>query len=205
MERKPIAGKRHASRERIISEAVALAEEHGWAKLTVRRLAARLNYAAPVLYEHFQNKEHLSKSIVEEGFKSLTSLMHSAAAAHYSPQEKLINLARARYSFAIENKALHSMMFVSGGEAWQREATFKGMCEAAELLTKILKTITGRKDECRDLLTNYIAIIKGYTYLSVELPAEQGCSRFFGDTEPLDALTDAIKRFILSVETKKDE
>jgi TetR/AcrR family transcriptional regulator, tetracycline repressor protein len=46
-------------RERIVTEALGLLDEAGYAQLTLRRLAARLNVQAAALYWHFRNKQDL--------------------------------------------------------------------------------------------------------------------------------------------------
>lgn len=199
------AEKRTASPEIIRNEAIALAETEGWNKLTVRALAARIGYQPPILYQHFKSKDHLLKAIMDEGFDQLIHAMHAAALSGKNPGEALINVAIARFNFALENKTLHSLMFGSGGPCWQRETTYAGMCQAESLVSGLLKQITGRKDDCSDLVTNFVALIKGYTYFATEMPEDGACRNFFPNKTPASALSDAMKRFIYSIQITHNE
>ena len=43
--------------QRIIAAARMLAEQDGWASVTVRRLAQEIEYSQPVLYARFENRD----------------------------------------------------------------------------------------------------------------------------------------------------
>ncbi|MEM9052952.1 MAG: helix-turn-helix domain-containing protein, partial [Bacteroidota bacterium] len=62
-----ITKRESATREGIIAEALSLASEEGWKKVTVRAIASRLGYQPPVLYQFFKNKDDLIRSILLEG------------------------------------------------------------------------------------------------------------------------------------------
>ena len=53
------------SRERIVQAAVALADEHGIAELSMRKLAAAVDCEAMSLYNHVPNKAHLLDAAVD--------------------------------------------------------------------------------------------------------------------------------------------
>lgn len=189
----------------ICSEAIALAEETGWNKLTVRALAQRIGYSPPILYQHFRNKEHLLREVMQQGFDLLRSEMHGAAGTSTDPQRALVAVARARLRFALTHPALHSLMFASGSPCWQREATLHGMAEASALVSELLERITGRTDGCPELKTHFVALIKGYTYFATEMPHLQGPCTFFAHNDPEEALAQAMERFIASIQSSVHE
>lgn len=53
------------NRERIVTEAVALLDEHGLDGVTLRKLAQRLGVQAPTLYWHVRNKAALITALAE--------------------------------------------------------------------------------------------------------------------------------------------
>jgi TetR/AcrR family transcriptional regulator, tetracycline repressor protein len=57
------------TRDHIVAEAVALLNEDGLAKLSLRKLAARLGISAPTLYWHVKDKRELLDLMVEKIFK----------------------------------------------------------------------------------------------------------------------------------------
>jgi AcrR family transcriptional regulator len=198
---KPISPHREsATRESIISEAIDLAKEEGWKKVTVRAISSRLGYQPPVLYQFFDNKDHLIQTILENGFETLTTSLMEARSSQNDPESKLLAMAKARFRFAIEHASLHSLMFKTDSPNWFRETVFSGMCQTREILTTLIQEISGREDECLDLVTNFISLIKGYTFFATELPTELCKSHFFGTKSPEEALAEAMTRFINSIQ-----
>jgi len=56
------------SRERVIDAALALADEHGMAQLTIRRVAEALDVKPMSLYHHVPNKEAMIDAMVDRVF-----------------------------------------------------------------------------------------------------------------------------------------
>jgi len=190
------------SREKIIAEAVSLAAAEGWKKVTVRAIASRLNYKPPVLYQFFDNKDHLIRTILESGFQTLKDLMEEAENRSDDPEEKLVNIALARFRFAKDHAALHSLMFTTDSPKWFRETVLTGMCQTRDIVSNLLKEISGRTDDCLDLITNFISIIKGYSFFATELPSEHSQKQFFGEKNPEEELRKAMIRFLKSIRSK---
>lgn len=59
------------SRERLLSAAVELADEHGLAALTIRALAARVDAKPMAVYHHIDGKDAILDGIVEEVFREI--------------------------------------------------------------------------------------------------------------------------------------
>ncbi len=190
-----------ANRDRILEETIKLADEHGWQKVTVRAIANRLDYKPPVLYQFFDSKDDLIRHTVKEGFKRLTEDIKESIKEYDSPSEKLIALAETRFEFGLKNKSLHSMMFSTGSPFWLKSVVFEGMFEVKKLVESLIQKISGRSDDCSDLVTNFIALIKGYTYFATELPPEDSKSYFFSNQSPELMLREAMIRFIKSIQS----
>ena len=188
-----------ATRESILAEAIALAKEEGWKKVTVRAITDRLDYKPPVLYQFFDNKDHLIQTILESGFEVLSTSMKEARMSAEEPEEQLLAMAQARFRFATEHAALHSLMFTTDNPAWFKKTVFSGMCQNRDIVKTLLQDISGRNDDCLDLITNFISLIKGYTFFATELPVELAKSHFFGSQCPEVALAGAMTRFIKSI------
>src|SRR5882724_4812614 len=59
-------------RTRLLAAAREIATEEGWQAVTIRRIADRLEYTSPILYQHFSGKDALLWELVREGFRELT-------------------------------------------------------------------------------------------------------------------------------------
>lgn len=73
------ARERANTRERIIEAALHVLETEGVAALTIRRIATDVEYSAPVVYQHFANKDALVLELVAHGHRLLLSEFHHAA------------------------------------------------------------------------------------------------------------------------------
>lgn len=58
-------------RANILQAAFNLAKTEGWASLSMRKIADAIEYSAPVVYDHFENKEAILFEISLQGFKLL--------------------------------------------------------------------------------------------------------------------------------------
>lgn len=125
--------------------------------------------------------------------------MKEAQLSAMAPEEQLLAMARARFRFAIDHLALHSLMFKTDSPTWFRNTVFTGLDHTHETLTKLVRKISGREDACLDLVTNFISLIKGYTFFATQMPSDLSEQRFFGSQNPEDALAEAMHRFITSI------
>ena len=98
--------------QRILSAAQMLAEQHGWASVTVRRLAQEIEYSQPVLYAHFENREAIVGAVALEGFGELGPALRASVRRDATPAEALQDVAAAYLEFAFERPALYEAMFV---------------------------------------------------------------------------------------------
>ncbi|MEU2041436.1 TetR/AcrR family transcriptional regulator [Nocardia niwae] len=98
-------------RQRIIDTARELAEAQGWEAVTVRRLAARIEYSQPVLYSHFTGKSAIVSAVAEKGFAELTEVLRRAQDRASDDAGRLRAAARAYLEFAAANPALYDAMF----------------------------------------------------------------------------------------------
>lgn len=102
-----------AEREkRIVSAARRLAEQDGWASVTVRRLAQEIEYSQPVLYAHFENRDAIVGAVALEGFGELAPTLQSSVLHDATAAEAMENVANAYLQFAFDRPALYEAMFV---------------------------------------------------------------------------------------------
>ncbi|MDR8407567.1 TetR/AcrR family transcriptional regulator [Nonomuraea sp. 3-1Str] len=101
-----------AERERLIIEAAReIVETEGWAAVTTRRLAERVEYSQPVLYSHFKGKDAIMAAVAVEGFADLAAALRAARATAREPTRALAAVASAYSAFAEQRPALYDAMF----------------------------------------------------------------------------------------------
>jgi AcrR family transcriptional regulator len=98
--------------QRIVAAARMIAEREGWEAVTIRRLAAEIEYSQPVLYSHFENRDAIVSAVAIEGFRDLTVALRDAASGAEEGQTAIESVALAYLDFALRCPALYAAMFV---------------------------------------------------------------------------------------------
>jgi AcrR family transcriptional regulator len=96
-------------RERIMLSARHLLETEGAAGVTMRRVAEAMDYTAPVIYQHFANKDDLIGELVRQGYGELVARLE-AAQSGTDPDTRLSAVAAEYLRFAAENEHLFEAM-----------------------------------------------------------------------------------------------
>ncbi|GAA4632304.1 hypothetical protein GCM10023196_065180 [Actinoallomurus vinaceus] len=110
----PSASKKRRERERremrarLLDAARGIAAEEGWNAVTIRRIAGKLEYTAPVLYQHFSSKEELLVELMMVGFAELAEQLRLAAEG--PPEGRLAAMAEAYWAFAFASPELYKAM-----------------------------------------------------------------------------------------------
>jgi AcrR family transcriptional regulator len=95
-------------RGRLLNAARAIATTEGWQAVTIRRIADRLEYTSPILYQHFAGKDALLRELVVEGFRQVTQRLRAVAT---QPPDRLVPaLAGTYWDFAFDVPELYQVM-----------------------------------------------------------------------------------------------
>ncbi|MCA6074312.1 TetR/AcrR family transcriptional regulator [Fulvivirga sedimenti] len=197
--------RKERTKEAIKKAALEIARKEGWNGVTIRKIAGRIDYTAPIVYEHFRNKDDLYFHLVHEGFTRLKEETFSEVEGKGSPEEKFLAIAEVRFWFAVRNPTLHHMMFDAENPDWQKIELAKSMVSIMQMVDKLVDEISGQPEKRMDYIFNMICLIKGYTFFTNHLlNTSTKMSRHFpADEDELHKLyTDAIRRFISSISKK---
>jgi AcrR family transcriptional regulator len=111
------AGERAEARDRLraelLSAARAIADESaGFDAVTVRSVADRVGYTAPIVYQYFASKRALLVGLVDVGFAELADRLGRAQcpAEYARAGGPLLSVAMAYWEFAAENPHLYRLM-----------------------------------------------------------------------------------------------
>ena len=106
---------RRQLRAGILAAAREVARAEGWPAVTIRRIAARIEYSPPVIYEYFDSKEDLLLELVRMGYAGQLEAVEKARDASDDPGEVLLEMSRAWCRFAFEATDLYEVMYGLGG------------------------------------------------------------------------------------------
>jgi len=101
-------------RTSILAAAWKLVEQEGWQALSIRKIADAIEYSAPVIYDHFQNKEAILQEFTGRGFRLLTADLEKSKSLILDPARQLEAMAYAYWEFAFRNKEYYQLMYGLG-------------------------------------------------------------------------------------------
>ncbi|WP_410590496.1 TetR/AcrR family transcriptional regulator [Amycolatopsis sp. lyj-23] len=103
------ARERASTRERIIEAALHVLETEGPAALTIRRIAADVDYTPPVVYQHFANKDALVVELIAHGHRLLLAGFRRAA-EEPGADRRVLRVAGEYVRFARAHPHLYEVM-----------------------------------------------------------------------------------------------
>jgi AcrR family transcriptional regulator len=131
------ARERASTRDRIIEAALLVLETEGAAALTIRRIAADVDYTAPIVYQHFANKDALILELVGHGYDLMLTGARRVVAEEADPDRRLLRIAADYMRFAGEHPHLYEAMNGAVIDAGQRREAAR---PAIDLLLELLTT-----------------------------------------------------------------
>ncbi|WP_137940114.1 TetR/AcrR family transcriptional regulator [Chitinivorax sp. B] len=103
---------REALRDKILDATRNLYMEKGYDGLTMRAIAARIDYSTTILYSFFKDKDALLRALTDADFALLTQQLRDGDAADQLATERLKRVGRSFVQFAIERPDQYRMLFI---------------------------------------------------------------------------------------------
>ena len=111
---------RQEMRQSILSAAREIAPEEGWQAVTTRKVAERIEYSQPTIYEYFENKEAMLLALLRSGYQQLVTVMQEAFASTDDPEARLLAMTEAYWDFAFRSPELFQVMHELAGISFGR-------------------------------------------------------------------------------------
>jgi AcrR family transcriptional regulator len=142
-----------ALRERILDAARAIALSDGFAGLTMRKLAAAIEYAPGTIYLHFDSRDAIARELCLEGYRALLAALEPAAGIA-DPRQRLAVLARAFVGFGLEQREMYRLILMEDPKLVQVFADLGAAApdRRAEVLLATLHGIVSLKLTCERFL-----------------------------------------------------
>jgi AcrR family transcriptional regulator len=99
------------TRANILEASLEIVKEDGWQALSMRKIADKIEYTAPIIYEYFANKEGILLELTRKGNGILLQELKVAKAKFDQPEEQLGAMWIAYWDFAFEHTQLYQLMF----------------------------------------------------------------------------------------------
>jgi AcrR family transcriptional regulator len=109
----------------ILAAARGIASSEGWQAVTIRKIAALIEYSPPVIYEYFGSKEEILLEVMRTGYAEQLRAVEAAAGAADGPEEALLAMGRAWLDSAFRSPDLYQVMYGLGGVPFSATETRK--------------------------------------------------------------------------------
>lgn len=106
-----ILRQKEETRSNILKAAREIVKEEGWQGLSMRKIADKIEYTAPIIYEYFSNKEAILSELTGRGFNMLSRELEKAKAKSENPEEQLEAMWMAYWEFAFTDTEMYQVMF----------------------------------------------------------------------------------------------
>ncbi|MBZ0301493.1 MAG: TetR/AcrR family transcriptional regulator [Anaerolineae bacterium] len=110
--RTPRERRHERTRDAILSAAIEMITREGADKLSLRKIAQRLDYSPAGLYEYFGSKEEIIDAVCSEGNTRLVNAMKQVPAS-LPLEQYLVALGLAYVTFARQNPDYFAFMFMN--------------------------------------------------------------------------------------------
>ena len=151
------------TRINILDAALQIVKEDGWQALSMRKIADKIEYTAPIIYEYFSNKEAILLELTRKGYLMLTRELEEAKGKHRLPAKQLEAMWLAYWNFAFANKELYQVMF---GVTTNCSCELINTMKEAEAPYNLFSELIGKMMNINDLESEVICT-KYYTLWSV--------------------------------------
>jgi len=155
-----IIRQKEETRSNILKAAREIVKEEGWQGLSMRKIADKIEYTAPIIYEYFSNKEAILQELTCKGFGILTKDLEAAKAESIEPAEQLEAMWLAYWNFALKNKEMYQLMY--GVEMTCCAQRNTDTDAPYTLITKVISEIMGEANPKPEVIKQ-----KYFTFFSV--------------------------------------
>src|SRR6476660_6151273 len=128
----------------ILQAAWQLVEKEGWQALYIRKIADAIEYSAPVIYDHFENKEALLLEFTKRCFQLLNAELTKARKRFTNPEQQIEAMTYAYWKFAFTHKTYYQLMYGLGMPG----------CEAVKQISELSTFTELILDPLRALISN---------------------------------------------------
>jgi AcrR family transcriptional regulator len=184
-------------REELITAAAQMIAESGDARqLTLRGVARRIGIAAPSIYRHFPDVEHLKRAVVDRAFGQFAEERDRSRKANDDPRAALLAGCRAYCRFALGNPGVYRFMFGEDAPGRERRSAAgdAALAALAGSIRRCQDSGATQVDDPQAAAAQVWATLHGLSLLRLNLPD-------FGWPAPLEEMATEVVTHLLGLES----
>lgn len=157
-----IARLKEETRLNILDAALDIVKDEGWQSLSMRKIADKIEYTAPIIYEYFANKEGILLELTRRGYIILAGEIRVAKQLHESAADQLEAMWIAYWNFAFKYKELYRLMYGVDMNCCELKKSMPEAELADDLIYEVIENIMADDNPPEDLVCR-----KFYTFWSI--------------------------------------
>ncbi|WP_285008539.1 TetR/AcrR family transcriptional regulator [Pedobacter faecalis] len=157
-----IARLKEETRLNILDASLDIVKEEGWQALSMRKIADKIEYTAPIIYEYFPNKEGILLELTRRGYLILAGEIKDARARFNTPEEQLEAMWIAYWDFAFKYKELYQLMYGVDMNCCEMKKTMPEAELADDPIYEVIEQLVTRENPSEDFICT-----KFYTFWSI--------------------------------------
>ncbi len=157
-----IARLKDETRLNILDAALDIVKDEGWQALSMRKIADKIEYTAPIIYEYFANKEGILLELTRRGYIILAGEVKTAMQGHANLAEQLESMWIAYWNFAFKYKELYRLMYGVDTNCCELKKSMPEAEIADDLIYDVIEKIMKDENPPEDLVCR-----KFYTFWSI--------------------------------------
>jgi AcrR family transcriptional regulator len=138
-------------REEILDAARALFVKEGYERVSIRKIAEKIEYAPGTIYLYFEDKAAILERICEETFSKLAQKMHAINADPSNPLDGLRRGLRTYVQFGVDNPNHYIVAFVQAKQIPRDAQPKAGERCFDNLRTAVRRCIEAGQLNCEDV------------------------------------------------------
>jgi len=150
------------TRANIIEASLQIVKEDGWQALSMRKIADKIEYTAPIIYEYFANKEGILLELTRKGNVLLLNDFKKAINTEDTPEKQLEAIWKAYWDFAFANTELYQLMFGVDMVCCEQSKALPEAEAARKLIDNAIINVMADKNPGDDIVCR-----KYYTFWSI--------------------------------------
>lgn len=111
-------------RNKIISAAEELFAENGYQNISMRKIANKIEYSLPTIYQFFENKGDILFYIYNKNNGRLLNIFQEISNRECNIIEKLKNMSYAYVDFALENPNYYELAYMSNALRYEKNLVY---------------------------------------------------------------------------------
>lgn len=127
---------RDERRDLILSAASDIIKAEGIDKLSIRKIAIRIEYSPAIIYHYFHDKDEIISCLMEIGYQKIIGTLSSVQVSENEPQQRLKELSRKYIEMALEMPGEYMTILMNNSPAVLEytSALFEGASEKRQAI-----------------------------------------------------------------------